>query len=210
LVPAGAGVAQSWQTAAFMGLAAWFVPLVSPANEMSYNTLQFYNSALAIVGGVGVAALAFRLIPSLSPAFRTRRLMASTLRDLRHLAASPIRLAPSDWQSRIYGRFSVLPDEAQPLQRSELLAALSVGLEVIKLRGIALRPDQARELAAALEAFARGNSALAIARLADLEQTFGPCPNADALQARSSILAVSEALSRHAMYFNASARSEVH
>jgi hypothetical protein len=75
---------------------------------MSYNTMQFYNSALAIVGGVGVAALAFRLIPSLSPAYRTRRLMASTLRDLRHLAARPIPLAPSDWQSRIYGRFSVL------------------------------------------------------------------------------------------------------
>lgn len=127
--------------------------------------------------------------------------MASTLRDLRHLAASPIPLAPSDWRSRIYGRFSVLPDEAQPLQRSELLAALSVGLEVIKLRGIALRPDQAQELAAALEAFARGNGALAIARLADLEQALGPCPNADAMQARSSILAVSEALSRHGCLF---------
>ena len=110
LVPAGVGVAQSWQTAAFMGLAAWFVPLVSPANEMSYNTMQFYNSALAIVGGVGVAALAFRLIPSLSPAFRTRRLMASTLHDLQRLAASSTLLAASDWKSRIYGRFSVLPE----------------------------------------------------------------------------------------------------
>ena len=210
LVPAGAGVAQSWQTAAFMGLAAWFVPLVSPANEMSYNTMQFYNSALAIVGGVGVAALAFRLIPSLSPAFRTRRLMASTLRDLRHLAASPIPLAPSDWESRIYGKFSVLPDEAQPLQRSELLAALSVGLQIIKLRGIALGPDHAAELDAALEAAARGNGALAIARLADLDQALALCPSAYAIQARSRILAVSEALSRHAAYFSAEVRREVH
>ncbi|MBV8398336.1 MAG: FUSC family protein [Acetobacteraceae bacterium] len=159
---------------------------------------------------MSVAALAFRLIPSLSPAFRTRRLLASTLRDLRHLAASPIPLAPSDWQSRIYGRFSALPDEAPPLQRSELLAALSVGLEIIKLRGIALGPDHLAELDAALEAAARGNGALAIARLADLEQALRPCPNADALQARSSILAVSEALSRHAVYFNADARGEVH
>ena len=136
--------------------------------------------------------------------------MASTLRDLRHLAASPIPLAPSDWQSRIYGRFAVLPDEAHPLQRSELLAALSVGLEVIKLRGVALRPDQAQELAAALEAFARGNDALAIARLADLDQAVASCPSVDALQARSSILAVSEALLRHAAYFSAGARREVH
>ena len=136
--------------------------------------------------------------------------MASTLRDLRHLAASLIPLAPSDWRCRIYDRFSVLPDEAQPLQRSELLAALSVGLEVIKLRGIALRPDQAQELAAALEAFARGNGALAIARLGDLDQAVASCPSVDALQARSSILAVSEVLLRHAAYFSAVARSEVH
>jgi uncharacterized membrane protein YccC len=110
LVSAGAGMAQSWQTAAFTGLTATFVPMLSPANEMSYNTMQFYNSALAIVGGVGAAALAFRLIPSLSPAFRTRRLMASTLHDLQRLAASSTLLAASDWKSRIYGRFSVLPE----------------------------------------------------------------------------------------------------
>ena len=210
LVPAGAGMAQSWQTAAFTGLAALFVPLLSPANEMSYNTVQFYNTALAIVGGVSVAALAFRLIPPLSPAFRTQRLMASTLRDLRHLAARPIPLAPADWQSRIYGRFSVLPDEAPPLQRSELSAALSVGLEIIELRGRALRPDQAQELDAALEAVARGSGTLAIARLAGLDLALASCPSVDALRARSSILAVSEALSRHADYFNAGAHCEIH
>jgi uncharacterized membrane protein YccC len=57
LVPAGAGVAQPWQTPAFTGLAAWFVPLLGPANQMSYDTMQFYDSAVAIVAGLGVAAL---------------------------------------------------------------------------------------------------------------------------------------------------------
>jgi len=137
LVPAGAGVAQSWQTTVFMGLAAWFIPLLGPANHMSYNTVQFYNSAVAIVGGIGVAALSFRLILPLSPTFRTRRLMALTLRDLRRLAAGTIAWPISDWRNRIYGRFSVLPDEAQPVQRSQLLAALSVGAEIITLRAIA-------------------------------------------------------------------------
>src|SRR5947209_2491373 len=57
LVPAAAGMTQSWQTAIFTALVAWFVPLLGPANQMSYNTMQFYNSAVAIVAGVGVAAL---------------------------------------------------------------------------------------------------------------------------------------------------------
>jgi hypothetical protein len=57
----------------FTYLAAYFVPLLAPANEMSYDTMQFYNAALAIVAGTGAAALSFRLMPPLSPVFRTRR-----------------------------------------------------------------------------------------------------------------------------------------
>src|SRR5207245_2051320 len=123
---------------------------------MSYDTVQFYNSALAIVAGVGAAAMSFRLIPPLSPAFRTRRLLALTLRDLRRLATGPIPRAPDDWAGRIYGRISTLPNEAQPLQRSQLLAALSLGIEIIELRHITRRLDLGSEVGAALQAVAQG------------------------------------------------------
>jgi uncharacterized membrane protein YccC len=89
LVPAGAGMAQPWQTAMFTAIAANFVPILGPANQQSYDTQQFYNAASAIVAGVGAAACSFRLIPPLSPAFRTRRLLALALRDLRRLARGP-------------------------------------------------------------------------------------------------------------------------
>ena len=82
LVPAGALMAQPWQTAMFTAMAINFVPLLATANQMSYDTVRFYNSALAIVAGSGGAAVSFRLLPPLSPAFRTRRLLALTLRDL--------------------------------------------------------------------------------------------------------------------------------
>src|SRR5260370_41897235 len=49
LVPPGALVAQPWQTAMFVGMAANFVPLPAPSHQMSYDTQQFYNAALAIV-----------------------------------------------------------------------------------------------------------------------------------------------------------------
>lgn len=37
---------------------------------MSYDTLQFYNTAFAIVVGLGAAALAFLLLPPVAPAWR--------------------------------------------------------------------------------------------------------------------------------------------
>ena len=38
LVPAGAGVAQSWQTPMFTAIAAFFCFLLAPTNQMSYDT----------------------------------------------------------------------------------------------------------------------------------------------------------------------------
>jgi uncharacterized membrane protein YccC len=205
LVPAGAGMAQPWQTATFTAMAANFVPLLAPANQMSYDTVQFYNTAVAIVAGVGAAALSFRLIPPLSPAFRTRRLLALALHDLHRLATGPIPHTPNDWESRMYGRFSALPDEAQPLQRSQLLAALSVGSEIIQLRHIARRLNLSSELDAALEAVTRGDSAIATDHLARLDEALAARTGAAALRARGSILAISEALTQHASYFDAGA-----
>jgi uncharacterized membrane protein YccC len=206
LVPVGAGLAQSWQAPMFMGLAAWFVPLLGPANEMSYNTMQFYNSAVAIVAGNYVAALAFRLIPPLSPAFRTRRLMVLTLRDLRRLATGMIPRGVADWRNRIYGRFSVLPDQAQPLQRSQLLAALSVGTEIIKLRSLAVRVSPTPALDLALAPVARGEVKLAAGRLAELDHSLKVSMSVEVIRARAGILSISESLVRHADYFGSVAR----
>src|SRR5271166_1346220 len=205
LVPAGAGMTQTWQTPMFTAMAANFVPLLQPANQMSYDTVQFYNQALAIVAGVGAAVLSFRLLPPLSPVFRTRRLLALTLRDLRRLAPGRIPRTPDDWEGHVYGRLSTFPDEAQPLQRAQLLAALSVGTEIILLRHIARRLDLASELDAALGALARGDTTIGTAHLARLDAALAARPGAAALRARASILALSEVLTQHAAYFDAGA-----
>jgi Fusaric acid resistance protein family len=118
----------------------------------------------AIVAGSGAAALSFRLLPPLSPAFRARRLLALTLHDLRRLATGPIPRAPVDREGRMYGRLAALPDAAEPLQRSQLLGALAVGSEIIQLRRLASSLGLGPDLDAALEALARGNNAIATAR----------------------------------------------
>src|SRR6202790_2093924 len=207
LVPAGALMVQPWQTIMFVGLTANFIPLLAPANQMSYDTQQFYNGALAIVAGVGVAALVFRLLPPLSPALRSRRLLALTLRDLRRLTRGPIPRTAIEWQRRVYSRLSVLREQAEPLQRAQLMAALSVGTVIVRLRRITHRFDQDAELDAALNAVAKGDSSAAAERLARLDQRLAALPNTRPgararLRARSSILAMSEALAQHAAYFD--------
>ncbi|HEX3522777.1 MAG TPA: FUSC family protein, partial [Stellaceae bacterium] len=180
-----------------------FLPILAPANQQTYDTLTYYNTASAILIGAGAGACSFRLIPPLSPAFRTRRWLALTLRDLRRLARSRIWRTPEDWEGRIYGRLSAVPDSAEPLPGTQILAALFVGTAIIQLRRIAHSMDLRSELNAALEALRRGNIALTTARLDRLDGALAARPGAAALQARARVLAMCEVLTQHAAYFEA-------
>jgi uncharacterized membrane protein YccC len=213
LVPIGFVLAQSRKPATiaiFTAMAFNFMPLLAPTNQMDYDTAQFYNSALAIVVGCSVAPLTFRLFPPLSPARRMRRLLALTSRDLRRLATAPVLPISEDWESRIHGRLTALPDQSEPLHRSQLLAALSIGTAIIHLRHILPHLGTAAELDATLEAFAQGNSAMVIAQLRKLEHRLTSTPAsglepAIALRARGRILVIFEALAEHGAYFDSGA-----
>jgi uncharacterized membrane protein YccC len=210
LIPAGlvmAGSRQPVAAAVFTTIAFVFLPLLAPTNPMSYDIAQFYNSALATFVGCGIAALAFALLPPLSPAVRTRRLLALALRDLRRLTVARRPPTSADWESRIYGRFLALPDQADLFERAQLLAALSVGAEIIHLRHFAPRFAAAAHLDAALEKFAQGNGDAAIGLLRQLDRDLASRPDAEQptssmLRMRGRILVVCEALSEHARYFN--------
>src|SRR5262249_56066768 len=69
---------------------------------------------------------------------RAARLFALALRDLRRLAANP-RRRREDWEGGMHSRISALPNAAEPLQRAQVVTALSVGSEIINLRRIAPR-----------------------------------------------------------------------
>jgi uncharacterized membrane protein YccC len=205
LVPVGTVFALQWQAAIFTGIVTVFIPLLAPTNPMSYDPEQYYNTALTIIVGAGAGAFSFRLLPPVSPAHRSRRLLASTLRDLRRLATGPLPNTPSDWEQRMYARFALLPDQAQPLQRSWLVAALSAGSKIIRLRHLCRELGFSSDLAAALEAVTRGNCATAAAKLAGLDAALASRPGAAALRARGLILAISSALTQHSSYFDAGA-----
>jgi uncharacterized membrane protein YccC len=213
LLPAGFAIAVSRQpivTAVLTAMTFNVIPLLAPTNEMNYDTSQYYNSALAIVVGCGVAPLAFWLLPPLSPALRVRRLLALTSRDLRRLAIAPVLPTPDVWERGIYSRLTALPDQATPLQRAQLLAALSVGAEIIGLRQMATHLGTTAELDAALNAIALGHSSKAIAKLHQFDDRLASTHETGtaatmALRGRGRVLIISEAIAEHGHYFDAGA-----
>jgi uncharacterized membrane protein YccC len=204
LIPTGGLVARSSQPGIFVPMTANLVPLLAPANQMSYDAAQFYNQALAIVVGTGAGAVAFRLVPPLTSAFRSRRLLALTLRDLRRLAAGRRQ---RDWEGHIHARLAAMPEEATPLQRARLLAALSVGTEMERLRSLTDRLGLGADLAGALAAMARGDSMTAIVGLLELDQALADRAGVEpqTLHGRGDIVALTEVLAQHASYFDTGA-----
>jgi uncharacterized membrane protein YccC len=208
LVPIGALTAQPWQAGLFTPMAANFVPLLAPANPMSYDTLQFYNTALALVVGCGIGALSFRLVPPLSPELRAGRLTAFALSDLRRLATTTAALhTPEDWEDRMYHRLAAVPDASDPLQRAHLMAALSVGIAILHLRRAGPELGLNPELDLALAAFAQGHSTAASAELGRLDDRLASLVEAGAetslaARARGRILLVRDGLSQHQAYFD--------
>jgi uncharacterized membrane protein YccC len=209
LVPAGWCMARLRNTALFAGMVLTSLPLLGVANSMSYDATVFFNNVVSIVGGTIIATVACRLVPPVPPAVRVRRLLSLTLRDLRRLAVRPAP-SPGRWERRVFHRLYVLPDLAEPVQRAQLLAALAVGKEIIRLRRAAPRFGLQDELDTALAAFVRGRPKLAIDRLAVLDRRVGVMaverPGEASLKARASILAISEALTQHGGFFMQGAR----
>jgi len=208
LIPVGALSARFSQSALLMAMAANFVPLVAPVNLASYDTIQFYNSALALCAGCAIGVLSFQLLPPLTPAARTQRLLRSTLRDLRKMAEGPLPLRPDAWRGLIDARLADLPDSAQPLQRARIVAALSAGTEMIRLGRLIRRLSLSSSLSPALRELAQGHSVPASVVLARLEMTLSAKPVTRCIRrltshARGSALALTEVLTQHSTYFDA-------
>jgi uncharacterized membrane protein YccC len=200
LVPFASLMALPWRPLMCMAASVNFLPMLSLTNQMTYNASNFWNGNLAIVGGIGVAAIAFKIVPPVPPPIRARRLLALTLADLRRLArrAAPGRLEA--WEGRGFARLLAMPEEAQPVQRAELVSMVAVGKEILRLRHAAPRFIPNRALGAALEALAEGRSRQAIAGFEQVDRELAALPSARAmsrivLTLRASLLVICGQLS---------------
>jgi uncharacterized membrane protein YccC len=205
LVPLGFLNARGWKPMFTFAAAVNFLPLLNITNGMTYDASSFWNGAIAIVAGIGFGVIAMLVIPPLAPATRTQRLLSLTLADLRRLAkrASPGRA--TEWEGRGVARLLAMPDKAEPVERSELAAAVAVGKEIVRFRHIAPRFVPSAMVDAALAALAEGRSAEAVERLDDIDRQVAALPRARSripLSLRASILVISGQLSQFASYFD--------
>ena len=209
LTPLGALSTGTWWKSGFIGLATNFTPLLAPSNHPVYDPAAFFNAALGIVAGTAVAAISMRLIPPLSPHYRTRRLLTLTLRDLRALAAGRRRFRRDAWATVVSRRLAALPPEADLQQHARLIAALSIGDAVLYLRRPHRWLHDRHLLDTALAAVAVGDVARARDKLEQFGRTLAASPAGamtDAMRCRVAAMVIADALARHADYLEAGAR----
>jgi uncharacterized membrane protein YccC len=183
-----------------------FIPLFMPTNQISYDTLTYYNAASALLTGVGFGAVALMLVPPVSPCIQSQRLVDLSLRDLRRLAIGRRNWTLGNWQNRIYARLTSMPEDAKPIQRSCLVASLSVGIEVIRLRRLSRDGRIGSHLPDVLANLAAGNLPELREALTMADREIASIPDARPgapvrLTARSALLAIGEAVNRQREYF---------
>jgi uncharacterized membrane protein YccC len=177
LVPMGFLLARAKNPLFFFAASVNFLPMLSINNTITFDASQFWNTASAILVGVAVGAVAMLIVPPLSPAIRTSRLLALTLADLRRLARrAPSRRREDDWEGRIVARFLAMPDQAEPVERAMLVAAMAVGNHIVRLRRVAPRFVPGAAVEAALQALAEGRSGEAAERLKDIDRQLAALP----------------------------------
>ena len=69
-----------------------------------------------------------------------------------------------------------MPEQAEPVERADLVAAMAVGNEIVRLRRVAPRFVPGAAVDAALQALAEGRSGEAIERLKDIDRQFAALP----------------------------------
>ncbi|MFK8332481.1 FUSC family protein [Pseudomonas sp. BJa5] len=117
-----------------------FIVLVAPLNTMQFGVATFLNSAQAMMIGVGVAVLAFKLLVLRNPAWHGRRLRAATQGDLVRLTRRDLRGAETWFGGRMADRllqlarhYTALPEQERA-RWDDGVHGLDIGDELLHLR----------------------------------------------------------------------------
>jgi uncharacterized membrane protein YccC len=208
LVPLGFLLARAKTPLFFFAASVNFLPMLSINNTISFDASQFWNTSSAILVGIAVGAVAMLILPPLSPAIRTQRLLALTLADLRRLArGASSRRREDDWESRNIARFLAMPDQAEPVERAELVAAMAVGNAIVRLRRAAPRFVPGAAVETALQALAEGRSGEASERIKDIDLQLAALPRARpgsraVLGLRAGLLMICGQLASYPSYYD--------
>ena len=208
LLPLGFLLARAKNPLFFFAASVNFLPMLSINNTISFDASQFWNTSSAILVGIAVGAVAMLILPPLSPAIRISRLLALTLADLRRLArGASSRSREDDWESRGVARMLAMPEQAEPVERALIVAAMAVGNHIVRLRRVAPRFVPAAAVNAALQALAEGRSGEASERLQDIDRQLAALPRTRSgsravLGLRAGLLVICGQLASYGSYYD--------
>jgi uncharacterized membrane protein YccC len=208
LVPLGALAAGSWHKTAFTAAVTNVVPILAIENETTYDAARLLNAAVAICAGTAIAAISIRLIPPLTPAKRTQRLLTLTLRDLRRLVSRRRRFSHDEWLGLVSRRLAAMPQQATLEEQAELLAALSIGEASIALLGTQPHRSPGDTVDQAFARLASANVAeahAALIRFAAQQPQAGPAEDHRRVYAADAAVQatlIADALARHPIFFS--------
>lgn len=125
----------------FTGFLIFFTVFVSPRNEMSYDLAGFINSTGAMVAGIAIVTVVFRILWPVDTFRVARRLVRDMCADVAWLAYGGGRKRPGTALSRMQDRLARLSTRlVNRPQRSDYveggLATLRIAHEVIKLHRV--------------------------------------------------------------------------
>ena len=206
LVPLGALSTVPRLAPYFLPATVLFTPLLTPTNEIAYDTQAYFNTASALLSGCcfGIAALA--LLPPVPPPIQSQRLLDLSIRDLRRLAGGRRHWTLSQWENRLYIRLTAMPEQAAPIQRAYLMSTLSVGIQIIRLQRLSRNGRIKIHLPDVLASLAVGNVTELGEMLRRADQDISSIPESEPgarvrLRARSALLAIGEAVDRQREFF---------
>ncbi|WP_048709396.1 FUSC family protein [Microvirga massiliensis] len=185
----------------------------------------FANSSLALLGGIGIGILMFRLLRPLGVEWMVRRIRRGVLRDLERLAVSQAPVSRDRFASRMFDRINALfsrLDASQPDQRALMrstLAALRVSFNIMLLK--TARNHVARDVAVAIDRVLDGlgyhfgalrsgaGDSGPLHEIDDAVVLLLAQPSQQAADLLTSLIAISGTLYRHADLFGSARQSPV-
>lgn len=124
-------------------------------NQGRWDEVSWFNSTGAVLLAVAFAVTIFRLVIPFNPGEERWRMRRAMLQDLRVLSLSKPIPRPEDWTGRNIDRFARVIRHAGPTPSPTIegylqgtLAAMTIGLNIIRLRNVLARnqiPPQARQ-----------------------------------------------------------------
>ncbi|WP_136066638.1 FUSC family protein [Modicisalibacter radicis] len=106
--------------------------LTMPANGMDFSFDSFANRAIAVIIGLSVVVMSFRLLPGLGATVRRRRLVAAITRDLQRIDRDPWQATETRFAGRMADRILALArhDDTLPEDQRHLFALGLTGLDI--------------------------------------------------------------------------------